>query len=101
MTSWYSARLLFESSVEGDESDAPLCEESIRVLRAESSDAALLKAADIGHAAEHEYPNDSGKLVKWSFVSVLEVQDLCEDELREGTEVFSRLFRRDTAEIAN
>lgn len=38
------------------------------------------------------YENEDGETVEWQFLRVLEVQDLCEEELEDGTEVFSRLF---------
>ena len=91
--SWYAARLLFESAVEGN-TDEPLCEESIRVFKAESPENAFKRATEIGRGADHEYTNELGQAIKWRFVEVIEVQDLCETELTDGVEVFSRLFRR-------
>ena len=89
---WYSAKLLFESEVDG-ENDQPLREESIRVLLSESEAEARAKAAEVGTEAEHEYLNEQGQKVRWRFVAVLEVQDLCADALTDGMEVFSVLFR--------
>ena len=93
MASWYSAKLLFRSTIDGAAVAQPLCEESIRIVLAETDEAARVRAAEIGRLAEHEYVNESGELVRWSFVAVLDVQDLCVNELEDGAEVFSRLFR--------
>jgi len=93
MASWYSAKLLFRSTVNGLIVAQPLCEESIRVLVAETDEAAQVRAAEVGRSAEHEYVNEHGELVRWSFVAVLDLQDLCVTELEDGMEVFSRLFR--------
>ena len=98
---WYSAKLLFRSTIDGSVVAQPLSEESIRIFRADSEHIAQLRAAEIGRDAEHEYPNENGEMVRWSFVAVLEVQDLCEGDLEDGTEVFSRLFREEESSIAN
>jgi len=98
MNTWYAAKLLFESSVDDGSKESPLLEESTRVLLADSVETAEAKALAIGHAAEHSYLNESGQSVKWAFVSILELQDLCETELLDGTEVFSRLYRRDSGD---
>ena len=93
MANWYSAKLLFRSTVDGATMAEPLCEESVRILRAETEEAAVARAAEIGRSAEHEYVNERGEVVGWWFAEVLEVQDLCINELQDGAEVFSRLFR--------
>ena len=93
MTNWYSANLLFRANVDDDSGAQPLCEESLRVLIADSDEDARTRAEQIGRAAQHSYLNDAGKEVQWVFVSVLELQDLCESALLDGMEVFSRLYR--------
>jgi hypothetical protein len=94
MSTWYSAKLLFESAINGKRQEQPLCEESIRVLLEENEESARTKAEHIGRSAEHEYQNDAGETVSWRFVSVLEVQDLSAASLEDGAEVFSTLFRK-------
>src|SRR5260221_13808099 len=97
MNTWYAAKLLFESSVDDGSNESPLLEESIRVLQADSVETAQTKALEIGSAAEHSYLNELGQSVRWAFVSLLELQDLRETELADGTEIFSRLYRRDSS----
>jgi hypothetical protein len=92
MRGWYSARLLFEAEVEGDGSDDILCEESIRLIEADSDNDAEQKAAEVGAQAQHEYVNDDGHTVRWRFRRVLDVQDLCESRIVHGMEVFSNMF---------
>jgi hypothetical protein len=94
VSTWYSAKLLFESAIDGEAREQPLCEESIRILLEENEESARAKAEAIGRGAEHEYQNDAGEIVSWRFVSVLEVQDLSAASLEDGTEVFSTLFRK-------
>lgn len=88
---WYSARILYETEIDGRPDVDGIREESIRVLRAESAEAALSKARKIGRLNETTYQNHAGENVTWRFRRVLEVQDLCEHALREGVEVFSVL----------
>jgi hypothetical protein len=95
MKTWFAAKLLFESRIDGALLEQPLCEESIRVLLCDTEAAARARAEEVGHGAEHEYVNEAGETVRWRFVSVLEVQDLGELALEDGTEVFSTLFRRE------
>jgi Domain of unknown function (DUF4288) len=90
---WYSARLLYESDVDDHRDIAPLCEESIIVLRAGGEEEAKAEAARLGAARQHRYTNPDGDRVSWRFVRVVELQDLCESELLHGTEVYSHLFR--------
>ena len=70
-----------------------LCEESIRILRGSSPEEAQARASEVGRSAEHEYCNASGETVRWRFVTVLEIQDLGVEELVDGVEVYSRLFK--------
>lgn len=91
---WYSAKLLFEAEVEGDESDDRLCEESIRILLADDDRHAQERASEIGAKAEHQYLNDEGRVVRWRFKEVLDIQDICEPEVTDGMEVFSQMLRK-------
>lgn len=98
MKSWYTARIRFVSHTDNRVTTDALWEDSLRLVYAESEVDARQRAEDIGKNAQHEYKNESGEVVSWHYVSVLEVFDLCESELVEGTEVFSRLFWRDQPE---
>ena len=89
---WYSVRLLFVSDIHGDLNRDRLCEESLIVVQETSEDRARQAAHQIALGMDHEYKNEEGELVQWRFVGILEVQDLCEEKLKSGTEVYSRLF---------
>lgn len=101
MKNWYAAKLLFEAEVDGEPSGDVLCEESIRLIEADDEDDARKSAEIVGGRAEHEYVNEMGRTVRWCFRRVLEIQDLCESQIRHGTEVFSTMFRRDHSELSN
>ncbi|WP_437515133.1 DUF4288 domain-containing protein [Sorangium sp. So ce1099] len=94
MSSWYSACMLFESEVDDQSSEEPLCEESIRLVKAVDVDAAKAIANSLGVELEHEYSNPDGRTVRWVFRGIVELQELCESEIVSGTEVFSRMFKK-------
>ena len=91
---WYSAKLLYESHVDDDQRIGPLCEESIILVEADDEKSAEAKAVKHGQEGEHSYENPDGNMVVWRFVKVLETQDLCEEKLYPGVEVYSRLYRK-------
>lgn len=90
---WFSARLLFRSKVDDAADSPPLYEESIVLVDAAGEDAAREVAERIARSKEHNYLNAEHKQVRWVFLRLLELQDLCEAELSSGVEVYSRLFR--------
>ncbi|WP_437997658.1 DUF4288 domain-containing protein [Sorangium sp. So ce185] len=94
MSGWYSVCMLFESEVDDQSSEEPLCEESIRLVNAADVDEAKRIADSLGVELEHSYANPDGKTVRWMFKGIVEVQDLCEAEIVNGTEVFSRMFKK-------
>lgn len=94
MSGWYSVCMLFESEVDDESSEEPLCEESIRLINADDVDAARAMAESLGGELEHSYANPDGKMVRWVFRGIVELQDLCESEIVSGTEVFSRMFKK-------
>jgi len=65
----------------------------VRILLADSENHAREKAVEIGRRGEHSYLNDDGETVLWKFREVEDVQDLCEESLSDGVEVFSRMWR--------
>jgi hypothetical protein len=99
--SWFSAKLLFMAMVKGHEKDDPLCEESIIVLQAEDDSIAKTSASQTAIKMEHDYVNEDGEQVEWKFMGILEVQDLCEETLESGTEVFSHLFLRSQSQSSD
>ena len=95
---WFAARLLSEG-MHPDEPNAPtLFEESIVLLRARDTAEATRRAGEIGAKAETQYLNPSGDAVRWTFREVLEVQELLDDEIADGTEVYHALLRAEEVE---
>jgi hypothetical protein len=97
---WFAAKILFESSIRHDDGRV-FQEQSIRLIQASDESEARAKAAIVGVSEQHNYPNTCSENVNWQFVSVLEVQDLCEAEIVDGMEAFSTMkwVPADPAEI--
>lgn len=92
---WYSAKLLIISAVDDGKKTVPaLVEESIILIEAESPDTAKERALEAGLRMEHEYDNYRGRQVRWRFGKLLELQDLSEEKVFSGMEVFSTIYRR-------
>lgn len=74
----YSAKLLFQFRVvtAGRQNKRRTCEERIIVVRAASAASALKKAKEEGRKAQHRYKNDSGGVVHFEFVGILDLQHL-------------------------
>ena len=94
---WYSARLVFETEAHEGSTEV-LREDSIRLITANSIDEATSKANVLGKSEQAEYLNHQNEIVRWRFVQVLEVQDLCEAEICDGMEVYSYLLRTPVSE---
>jgi hypothetical protein len=88
---WYGVCVVLRSTIDGVSSVSDLFEESFRVIRAASASEAAEAGELVGRASRHEYRNEHAQLVRWDFVKVSDVQELDNDELSSGDEVFSRL----------
>lgn len=94
MKTWFAVKILFRADAL-DSSDQNMFEESIRLVKAETESEALLISEQLGKTNEHQYANEFGETVHWSFVEVLEIQDLCETAIFEGVEVYSKIYYED------
>ena len=94
---WFAARLLYEACIE-DEGPS-LFEERIVVLRSNNGvEAAEKKAQKLGKAASDEYQNGAGESVAWRFKEVLEVVQLNQSSIEDGTEVYHHYLNADEVE---
>ena len=88
---WFAARLLFERLFQGPQrSDADLLfEERLVLVHAPGGEeAAAEKARKLGKAAFESYENADGETVQWVFREVLDVLQLDEADISEGSEVY-------------
>ena len=89
---WFAASLLFRSSHVPTDTRPAIWEESVRIIEAETESEALKEAERIGAFAIHTYETERG-LVIWTFEKVERVYSIQDEELRSGSEVFSRFLR--------
>ncbi len=68
------------------------CSQDIHLVRAADREAAYERALEIGKSAETSYLNDQGQLVKWEFVGLENVEELASRVIRDGMEIWSRIF---------
>lgn len=85
---WFAARILSEAVHRDDPAPESLFEERIILLRAQNEGEAMRRAGEIGAGSVHEYQNAFGKAVRWEFRDVLEVQEVLDDQIVDGTEVY-------------
>src|SRR6266404_4637241 len=82
---WFTSSLLFKSKHRPTASGDPLWEERIILLEAESELVAKRKAVQCGKAEEHQYKNQKGELVHWSFEGVGRLCQVDQAVLKDGT----------------
>jgi hypothetical protein len=89
---WYIAELIVECRV--GRARPTLWDERLVVFRARSAAAAYAAAMKLGRMQNHAYPNATGKIVRWRFKGLSDLQELLAKTLRSGTEVHGRLSRK-------
>ncbi len=88
---WYSVEALFVCDVPNTPPEEVLYDRTIFLIKTEDEQHVQEKAQHTALSFEVSYKNYEGNEVQWKFVKILQVQDLCEEELYDGVEVFSRL----------
>jgi hypothetical protein len=72
--------------------DDPLWEESIIVVDAWTEEEARKKAEAFAKKEEVSYRAISGEQVEWRFLGVIGSHEICDEVIKDGTEVFSRFL---------
>src|SRR4029079_7738236 len=94
---WYSASLLYESVHNQMAREESIWEEQIVLVRADTDAEARAQAELIGKSSEGTYTSANKAQVRWAFREVQSVFQLLDQELKPGTEVFSRFLRASEA----
>jgi Domain of unknown function (DUF4288) len=84
----YAAVLVYESA----SSDRPLYEETITLLRADSTTHAEERARDFARTRETEFVNERGEVIKWTLKHLVDVSEVS-DDMGDGAEIYTRHFR--------
>ena len=91
---WYVATIILKCEVE-KEPTIPIewtCLQQIHVLRAPNREEAYEKAVKIGESQEQSYLNSQQQEVYWSFVGLENLEELSSKVIRDGTEIWGRIF---------
>jgi hypothetical protein len=93
---WYSADLLLESvSLTSDSSPEPLSwEERIVLINAANWEEASHKAQMIGVNCEYDYISATTEHISVRFVRCMDLFELFDKDIVEGTELYSRQLHR-------
>lgn len=68
------------------------CLQQINVLWAENREIAYEKAVKIGKSQETTYLNANGQEVSWTFVGLENLEELSDDVVKDGSEIWGRVF---------
>lgn len=89
----FAARMLHVCVVDdGKPRKRNLCDETVRLFHAKSDEDAWKQALKLGRAAQHEYRNSRGELVRWVFAEVASISRVRGN--LNGAELSSRLHDR-------
>lgn len=94
LMNWYLAKLVFSISAT-DSDHKPQFDEQLRLIEADSTEKALLKARAIGIGEEDSFFNDKMKTVRWEFINVADLLPL--KKIEDGMELYSRIHEADEA----
>ncbi len=99
---WYAVKVLYESVVSGNPSpekvdedyyeEFDMYEESIMLIKAKSFDHAFSIAESIAIKSEHSYKNMYDEDVKKRFIEIIDCYNLIDDNIKSGTEIYSRFL---------
>ena len=91
---WHSVKLLFRCAVKSGPPSRPLMDESTILVQADSTREAEARALLFATDMETEYKNQYDELVTWRFIALLDIFKIGQQELRNGTQVYSRTYRQ-------
>ena len=68
-----------------------------RLVRAASNEEAYQRALELGRQEAHSYSNDEGRTVTWECLGLHDLREIDDVELVDGTDVYSRIVRKEPA----
>jgi len=90
---WYISKIVF--SIENKQAAKSQFDEQLRLVAADSTEEAFLKARTIGLNEEEIFFNSNQNEVKWEFINVSEVIQM--SKLEDGIEIYSRIHETEEA----
>ena len=95
LMNWYISKIVFSISSENT-AHKPQFDEQLRLISANSSEEAFLKARKLGLREEDAYVNARNNTVKWEFINVSEVVPV--NKMEDGAELYSNIYETDEAQ---
>ena len=95
LMNWYISKIVFSISSANTE-HKPQFDEQLRLIAANSSEEAFMKARTIGLREEDAYINDRNNTVRWEFINVSEIVPL--NKMEDGAELYSNIHETDEAQ---
>src|SRR5438876_745565 len=95
---WFSVSVLSVAEHDDKRPSDALWEEQIFLVDAQHKEEALLKGEEFAKAGRPRYKNADGEVICWKFERVESIHELLEQEVKSGTEVFSRFLRHGQVE---
>jgi len=89
---WYVGLILYESSSNSPTYE-PLYEESFVLISANSEAIAKQKIISIAKKRETSFENINGEMIKWKLNCIIDVNQIPDNTITDGSEIYSRHFR--------
>jgi predicted transcriptional regulator len=96
---WYCVSVLSVAQHDDKHPSDALWEEQMFLVDAQHEEDARVKGEKFARANRAEYRNVAGEMVRWKFEKIESVHEVMDEELKSGTEVFSRFLRQ--AQVEN
>jgi hypothetical protein len=94
LMNWYIAKIVFNISAENTP-HKPQFDEQLRLIAAENTEEAFIKARTLGISEEDSFMNDQQNRVRWEFIDVAEIVRI--NNLEDGTEIYSHIHEAEEA----
>jgi hypothetical protein len=91
---WYIAKIVFNISAENTQ-HKPQFDEQLRLIAADNSEEAFMKARTLGLSEEDSFLNDQHNKVRWEFINVTEIVSV--KKLEDGMELYSHIHEAEEA----
>ena len=91
---WHLAKLVYQI-VCGEGNHTPQFDEQLRLIAADDTGEAIIKAYTIGQQEEESFCNEAAQLVSWQFVAVSELYPIA--DFIDGAEIYSSVREVDDA----
>ncbi len=89
---WFAARMILEAVHPEEPPGDRLYEDRVILVKADDEHQARLRAGRLGEASRQHYKNEYGGTVVWQFKELLDVVELFDETIADGTEVYYSLI---------